>query len=253
MAFLISIGFAFFVLISCLLVAHFGRKWQLSLLVAFSSGALLVLSFLNFLPHSFSNPAYSNEVISLLIFLGLIVQGAADVYLIPRLKFLDRWIETSSHQHDHNHHHHAHLLSPSTVCSTVGCLALCSFFDGIRLLAGLSMEGYAAVVTMAGLFIHLLSEGVLVALLGISSHMKTRVLLVLTSFISGTLILGAFFAKSFSAYLNPNYLVALATGMLIYICFIHLMPFSLKGKNKNWFVMGMIVFISFHYLFHSSH
>ncbi len=244
MIFLLTVAFAFVVLISCFVVASLGRKWNLDFLVAFSSGGLLVISFLDFMSHSFEDLNHSKAA-SLLILSGVLLQGFSDIYIVPRLKILDKFIENSP-----SRHHHTHLLSPSTVCSTVGCLAICSFFDGIRLFAGLSMEGYTAFVISLGLFFHLLSEGALVAILGLSSNMKTKIILILTSFISGTLILGSFFAKNFVEYFNTHYLIALATGMLLYICFIHLIPFSIRGKNKSWFFLGLVIFTSISYLVH---
>ncbi len=250
MTFFITVIFAFTVLGSCLFVAFFGKKWNLDALVAFSSGGLLVICFLDFMSHSFEDLNHS-EMATLLILSGVLLQGFFDIYIVPRLKFLDRLVEkTHSHSVENSQHHHTHILSASTVCSTVGCLTVCSFFDGIRLFAGLSLEGYAAVVTSVGLFFHLLSEGVLVAILGIGSNIKTKIILLLTSCISVTLILGAYFAKNFAEYFNFHYLIALATGMLLYICFIHLIPFSIKGKSKHWFFVGLIVFIGLHYLFH---
>ena len=245
MVFLVTIFFAFLVLGSCFLVAVFGRKWDLDFLVAFSSGGLLVIAFLDFMTHSFEDLNHS-EVASFLILSGVLLQGFSDIYIVPRLKFLDKLVDNTHH----HHHHHTHILSSSTVCSTVGCLAICSFFDGIRLFAGLNMGGYTSVVIMIGLFFHLLSEGVLVAILGIGSNIKTKIILVLTSFISGTLILGSFFAKNFAEYFNTTYLIALATGMLLYVCFIHLIPFSIKGKKKYWFFIGLGVFTGINYLVH---
>jgi len=46
------------------------------------------------------------------------------------------------------------------------------------------------------------------------------------------------------------YLIALANGMLLYICFIHLIPFVIKQKSRLWFLVGVLLFTSVHFLFH---
>ena len=242
MVFLLSVFFAFIIFLSCFFVASFGKNWNLNPFLALSSGALLVISFLDFMPKSFEGGFHQA---SFFILMGVLIQGLVDIYGLPYLKFLDRLIEDSGHQH----HKHSHILSPQAMCSIVGCLAVCSFFDGIRLFAALSMETSVALMTGLALFFHLLSEGVMVALLGLNSGVKDKVLLILVSFVSGALILGAFLAKIFSAYFQLQSLIAFASGILIYVCFIHLIPFSFEKQNRKWFFLGLSFFFMIHLFF----
>ena len=240
MNFLIIFGFALVLLCSCFFVAYFGKKWNLKSMVAVGSGALLSICFLDFLPYSFEN---NNSSIPIFILAGILVQGLADMYLLPRLGFLDKLLQSEDSQLVHDH---SHTLSSSSVCSVAGCLFICSFFDGIRLFAALGIEGFVAFGTAFGLFFHLLSEGALVAILGLSSGIKRKILFFLIFCMTGALILGAGFAQLFLISFSSNVLVAFSSGILIYICFVHLLPVCLKQNNKHWFFISLILFSSLH-------
>lgn len=246
MAVLLSCVFAFLVLFACLFIAWRGRKWNLTPLTAFSSGGLLSLTCLDFLPHSFEKPSlYTGSW----ILLGILIQGAVDLYGSGYLKFLDRWIEEP--HSDGPDHHHSHILSPSSAVSTVGCLTVCSFFDGVRFYSGLTMDHLTAIALSVGLFFHLLSEGVMTAVLGINSRLKQRVLFTLIAFMCGTFILGTSLAKWLSDYWSPRGVLSFSTGILIYICSIHLIPFCLKNRKEGWFALGLVLFSLNHFLAHS--
>ena len=183
-----------------------------------------------------------------LILAGILAQGLAEVYLAPRLKFLDRLIEGG--QARPCRHGHSHLLSPSAVCSTAGCLVICSFFDGVRLFAGLSLKGPAAAMTGIALFFHLLAEAGMATAVGLSAGLKKKVLLALISILSGSLLLGMVLAKSFLAHINLQGMMAFSGGVFVYVCFIHMLPPALKGANKLWLFGGLFSFSSAHYLLH---
>ena len=240
---LISTGFAVFVLFSVLLVALYGRRFPMEPFVCLSAGGLLSVTFLDFLPHGFSQN--HPHLIGWVILSGLFIQGIFDLYGIKYLKFLDSFIIDKNHSSSH-HHHHSHSLSPSGVCSIAGCLSVCSFFDGIRLFSGIVLEGPCSIVTGISLFFHLVSEGVIVALLGFDTGIKRKVLFVLTFFMTGTFILGAMAAQGILTYFHSENLIAFSVGILIYVCFVHLLPVSLKKTNRKWFFAGLAVFSFFH-------
>ena len=249
--------FAVFVLCACVFVIRFGHKWNLSPFVAFSSGGLLALALLDFLPHSFKDPSFHPEI---WILMGLLIQGVFDLYGSKYLNFLDHWVEgprSADHQNTckdtHSHgsgHYHIHLLSPETAVSTMGCLTICSFFDGMRFFSGLTLDNLTGITLGIGLFFHLLAEGVTVTGLGINSRLKRKILFALVACLCGTFIVGAALAKSLSDYWNAPAVFAFATGILIYVCTIHLIPFCLKNRREGWFVLGLILFSITHF-FHS--
>ncbi len=241
--FFIIFCFVFVLLCACLFIAYFDKKWNLKPLFALGSGALLSVCFLDFLPHSFINQT-SFETTSLFILAGILIQGLADIYLLPHLGFLDKWLKKDSSKTSHKH---SHALSAGSVCSIVGCLSICSFFDGIRLFSALSIKESVAFATAFALFFHLLSEGVLVASLALSSNIKKQALFVLVLCIAGFLLLGAGLAQLFFVGLSSSILIAFSSGILIYICFVHLMPFSLQQDKRSWFFIGLLSFICFHF------
>ena len=248
---------------TCFLLALVGRNWNLKPLLSVSAGVLLAVCFLEFLPQAFQkdsslNPEglgglspdffgpdfFSHHGISLLILSGILLQALADIYLLPYLSFFDRFLETKTQQRIP----HSHTFSPISVCSVTGCLSICSFFDGIRLLSAFGMEGSVALSTAFALFVHLLSEGVLIAVLALSSRFKLGAILVLVGILGVTLILGATFAEFVSQWLSFQALVAFSSGCLLYVCFVHLLPSALKSKERLWFFAGLILFLLLHFL-----
>ena len=232
------------VLLCVIGVSLIGNKWNLTALVSVSAGGLLALTFLDFLPHSFLENKTS---IGGLILAGVLVQVIFEMYIARHLKFLDRFVSNKSSEH---HHAHSHIVSSFTTCSVVGCLIICSFFDGIRFFAGLSIASSVGLLTGVGVFFHLLSEGVIVSLLGFRSGIKKRVILILSSSICISFTLGAFLAQTASHWLQEVYMQAFATGVLMYICFFHLLPISFEQKNRKWFIIGLILFSVPHFTMH---
>lgn len=242
MNFIIIIFFICILLSSCFLLAYFGEKWNLKAIASLGSGALLSICFLDFLPQSFQDHQ-SHDVLSFCILTGILIQALADIYILPKLKFLDNFFIKKQTNKTHSH---SHVLNLGSVCSIVGCLSLCSFFDGIRLFSSLVMDKSVGFAMLVALFFHLLSEGVLVAALALSSGIKKRALLALVSCLSGSLLLGALLAQFLFISFSEKYVLAFSSGILTYICFVHLLPFSLKHKNILWFFAGLILFSVFH-------
>ena len=249
MTLFIAFLFAVSVLCACVFVIRFGHKWNLSLFVAFSSGGLLALALLDFLPHSFKDPSFQPEI---WILMGLLIQGVFDLYGSKYLNFLDHWVEGSHNAACHpadkdthspgSGHYHTHPLPPETTVSTMGCLTVCSFFDGIRFFSGFTLDKMTGITLGVVLFFHLLSEGVTVASLGVNSRLKRKVLFALVTCLCGTFIVGTALAQSLSEQWNAPAVFAFATGILIYVCTIHLIPFSLKSRKEGWFILGLILF-----------
>jgi len=260
------IAFSLFLIASCFLLAFFTTKLnlsnlQLKIALAFSSGLLISLCILDFLPHSFQwivDSVKDKEALessfdghsaisltALFIFSGILLQALADIYLLPYLSFLDRFLKIESQPH----YQHSHTFSSLSVCSVAGCLSICSFFDGIRLWTAFQTEFFTAFSTAFGLFFHLLSEGVLIAGLALSSGFKRKILFLLLALLGGVLMLGAVTAQFLSEGFSFHYVMAFSTGCLIYICFVHLLPVSLKAGLRHWFFMGLVAFSSLHFIF----
>lgn len=254
MSFLIVLCFAGLLPLSCFLATRFFKNSDLRPFVAFGSGILLAICFLEFLPHSFQEGQGLHAVLPpVLILCGVLTQGLADIYLLPRLSFLDRLLGIAECQGAGGH---SHTLSAGMVCSAFGCLCLCSFFDGIRLFTALEIGIGTGFATSLGLFFHLLSEGL--ALVGVAKAggIKTKTLLVLALSLSMALIAGAFPARLLLQAWPLHFLTAFASGILIYVCFVHLLPLALKQKGRLWFFLGLVLFCFPYFFmsgFHVSH
>ena len=237
--------FSVVIIVSCVLTARFGKNWDLNIFLSLGSGALLSICFLDFVPHSFEGAKFYDKI-SVFILSGILLQALADVYLLPRLGFLDQFLQADTSNKPA--HRHSHTFSPFSTCSVVGCLSICSFFDGIRLFSAFSVESFVAFSAGFGLFFHLLSEGVLIAVLALSSHLKKQILFILAGTVGGALFLGALFAQIFSQGFSLDSLIAFSSGCLIYICFTHLLPISLKTDYRKWFFIGLLLFSLLHFL-----
>ena len=138
-------------------------------------------------------------------------------------------------------HVHAHTLSPSGVCSLVGCLTVCSFFDGIRLFSGLLLNSAAAAMTAFSLFFHLASQAIIVAVLGADAGIRQKAVFVLALFMTGFFVAGAALADGALSHFPEEGLIAFSSGTLIYICFAHLLPVSLQKANQKWLALGLLI------------
>ncbi|MBC6415535.1 MAG: hypothetical protein GDA46_04000 [Bdellovibrionales bacterium] len=239
--------FSLFLIASCFFVAYFGKKWNLHAFLAFSSGMLLSLCILDFLAHSFEFDLENSQNSlnpSLFILAGILLQVFADIYLLPWLSFLDPILKVESPKKKSLYPN----FSSFSVFSVVACLTICSFFDGIRLWTAFNLENFIAFSTAFGLFFHLLTEGVLIASLAIVSGFKKHILFILIGILGFVLILGAFTAQFFASNFSFKSVLAFSSGCLMYVCFVHLLPASLKSPKKVWFFIGLFSFSALHFI-----
>jgi len=217
----------------------------------------LNLIFFDFLPHTLSTGnknLYSNII---MIIVGLLVNAFSEIGILPRMKFLNRLLPVKKHDcHQHESEYvHYHLIPSSVGCSAVGCLILCAFFDGIRLASTLLIDMKTTIMVSIGLLFHLIPESVTVIGIGLSSGLSRKSLYRIVLLFCLTFLLGyhAFFLLSHIEYLQ-NSIISFASGLFLYICFVHLIPMVFKCKTKKWFFAGAILFMillqSSHLMFH---
>ena len=238
---LISLAFSLSVFLTCILLAKVTRIKNLKPLVALSAGGLFSLVFLDFLPHSLQEQPF---VSGCFVILGMLIQYLFELHAPKKLKFLDKLVDTSQGAHQH-----AHILSAGASCSLAACLILCSFFDGIRFYSGLMLGGQAAVTLSVALFFHLISEGLILATLGFDLKLKHPVLMILFTGLCLSFLMGTLITANLFLYISPTLIFSIATGMLVYISFIHLLPFCLKNKYYSYFATGLLVFALTHWIF----
>ena len=203
---------------------------------ALSAGLLTGLIFFKFLPHSLEE--VSPFTFSMVILFSLILLLLIETYLtgiFTRLFPKWGWHKADDCSHYHQHHHHFSQGS----FSAIGCLLICSFFDGIRMGSALWIDSSAGVMTVLALFAHILPEGLSVLLLAQSSGNK-KSLFVLKFILCG--FFGAGILLTNVGYFGAFEKVVLmfSTASLFYVVFIHLLPVAFQRGNQRWFFSALL-------------
>jgi zinc transporter ZupT len=269
-------------------------KWfsenLMNLVIAGAAGFLLALAFTEFLPHAVQGDPINSGI---LILVGVVVIFLAEVYGAPLFTKVDQWAFKSEHPgfHDHyghsehecQHHDHAHpphklsplsppkslgsdtsggrlvlththAVSPAAACSAVGCLMVCTFFDGIEIAAAFRIGGDTGWLTVVGLFFHILPDGLIVASLGIASKLSLKFTRLLAVMVGSSLVLGVLVAALTSSFIPRSAVISLSTGILIYVSFMHLLP--VVTKTRRGVLMFLLALIAYSFListFHNHH
>ncbi len=254
--FLISLLYCVLILSITYFFIYTKTKFSIVKIIAFGAGFLSTLVVLEFLPHAFSTHVQWYFTL-LLIASGWCINVLAELWVLPRMRFLNTLLPVEKHdchQHDSTHVHH-HLLPSSMGCSAMGCFILCAFFDGIRLNSGWLIDFHTAILICIGLLFHLLPESITIIGIGLSSGFSKKtlsniIILFCLSFMAGSL---SFFVASYIPILSAV-TIAIASGLFIYICSVHLIPISIKLKQIKWFLIGVVtcvlLIVSTHWISH---
>lgn len=197
--------------------------------LSLGTGILLTLAITEFIPHSFEGNVKGT---SPLILLGILSVVMADKYLAPLLG--------PKHKNSCTHHSHGpQMISKEVACSSVGCIIVCAFFDGIEIQTAFNIGSDVGWYLALGLFFHVVPEGAIVAGLslagGFSSKAARRsVLLIATSMILGAIV----GALSIDIMNLSKWVLPFASGVLLYVSIGHLLPIALK---KRWGFIGLLV------------
>lgn len=220
-----------------------------SFFISFGTGLLLALAFLEFLPHALSLP-HSGSLLSMLV--GVLAVVFSERYIAPKLFPTKQTCDFHSHHHDSHHSHNDKDkivgLSHTAACTSVGCIAICSYFDGIELSAAFQLSSEVGGWLSLGLIFHILPEGAMAAGLskmgGFSKKGIHRSLLVICLF----LLLGVLSGYSLSQVLIlKGPVLSFVTGALLYICIGHLFPVAFRSPKGFWYVcLGVILIVIFH-------
>ena len=240
-AFFISTLYCAIILFITYFLIHNKIKIQLTKIIAFGAGFLSTFVLVEILPHTFKE---STQIFNttLLIICGFFINAVAERWILPKLSFLNHLLPKEKHecsQHDAAHVHY-HLLPPSMGCSAMGCFILCAFFDGIRLNSGLLINPQATVLISIGLLFHLLPESITIVGIGMSSGFSRKALGRIIALFCLSLMAGSasFFALSKLQTVESTTL-ALAAGLFIYVCSIHLIPVTIKIRQIKWLLAGI--------------
>ena len=215
-------------------------------IVAFGAGILFIFIFFDLFPHIFQEDIEVSKTV-IFVLAGFLVNAFSEIYILPKLKFLNRILPAKKHdcrEHDLEYVHY-HLLPAGTGCSAMACFILCAFFDGLRLAGAFITDIKTAVIMSIGLLLHLLPESVTVVGIGLSSGFSRKSVVKIISLFCLAFLGGchAFFLFSYIEYLH-SFVLPFATGLFLYVCFVHLVPLVIKLKVKKWFFAGAVVFLA---------
>lgn len=233
-------------------IASRPRRWltheRLSAMMALGAGLLLAVVFFELLPASLHQGDESRALMCM--FGGILAVMGFERYLAPHLDLIGDEDEASCAHggHGHGDHHdahghvhgyaqdvahgevaHSHMLSHGAACSALGCLMVCTFFDGVAMAAGFSLNFSIGLIVMVGLLAHILPEGMLAAAVvlaaGRSRRLATRAAIATgVAFLAGLalplLVGGATGTLSFA--------LPLASGVLLYVVLGQLVPVALR-------------------------
>lgn len=230
---------------------------KLPLLIAIGTGMLIMLNFVEFLPHAY---ATGNSWVSGFVLLGILSVIATEKYISPLLDFL----EPAGCQHDHHTHssdfHHKipaakhahHLISHQAACSSIGCLLVCAFFDGVQIKSAFSLDAQTGWLVSLGLLFHILPDGALSAGMALAGGFSYRFAKISAYVTGGVVLAGAlvsFIIESLVGY--ETVVLPFASGVLMYVSFVHLMPIATRSRHGFFFMLGGALFIFVMSFFHS--
>ena len=237
----------------------------LELLVALGAGALFAITFFDFLPHISENSYVSGRPFHYFLFAGILFIILAEWVMLPLLANLDvmffRPKKVCAHTEDHHHdehlnvdHHHVHLVSGHSACSALGCLIICCFFDGIQIYSSFRLGVSTGIMTSTSLLLHLLPDGVMVAGLALAAGFSKTTAKLFSGFVGGSLLLGGACAFLLGNALGVrSVLLPFASGVLIYVCFSHLLPIASRPKHRWLFLVALTLCVAFIQVSHLGH
>ncbi|MBI2606428.1 MAG: ZIP family metal transporter [Deltaproteobacteria bacterium] len=243
---------------------------RLKNLMAVGSGFLITLVFFELLPASLHTPGISAYSVFSTVFFGIAVVFVFDRWFAPMLTFWDKPHEDDGCAHHHDYHHdHGHdhaavtgptpdhphaacghaILGHGAACSAVGCLIVCSFFDGIAFSGGLVRDVSLGMLIFMGQILHVVPEGLLASsiVLAASGHRKSARRAALATgicFLLGALIPGLVTlipaSLSSAGQLGgiQNFFLPFSSGILLYVALAQLVPASNGSRTESFLVVS---------------
>ncbi len=240
---------------------------RMSLFMSVGTGILLTTVFMELLPHSLKLSDHSYGSVFAIVLSGVLIVFAFEKYLAPHLNFFmkkhedDGCAHHHEYSHDHGHNHssvtgpvpdHSHatcghaIIGHAAACSAVGCLIICSFFDGIAFSASGFGDADMNKVILVGQLFHVIPEGMLAAGLIMASEGERRsakiaALLTGLFFLVGALI--PMFSISLFASLEiaEMFFLAFASGILLYVTLVQLLPVVNQARLSRVLFISSIV------------
>ncbi|MCB0357882.1 MAG: hypothetical protein KDD40_12785 [Bdellovibrionales bacterium] len=217
---------------------------RLPLFMSLGTGVLLTIAVNEFIPHAFKDSQNNSPW---WILGGILFVIVADKYIAPYL----------GPRHDRQCSHHSHgpkLISSSAACSSIGCIIVCAFMDGVEIYTAFHLGTDVGWFLAFGLFFHVVPEGAIAAGLSLAGGFSKEVARKSVIYIASAILLGLLVGSQVVKYISfENTLLPFASGVLLYVSIGHLMPVSLKSRWGLWGVIfgAGLIFILRHLSGHS--
>jgi zinc transporter ZupT len=240
------------------------RAWltheRLSAMMAVGGGLLLAVLFFELLPASIE---HGGKSAFLWAFAGILAVLAFERYVAPHLDFLspnqggdghghahDHHCDDPGHGHGHGHDHHhdtaplAPLLTHGAACSALGCLLVCTFFDGVAMAAGFALEFQVGLLIMIGLLAHIIPEGMLAATVVLAAGNDPKYAHRASIATGVAFLLGMAVPLALGGATGSlGIALPLASGVLLYVVLAQVVPVALRtASGVPLVVVGALVF-----------
>jgi zinc transporter ZupT len=228
---------------------------RLAGLMALGAGLLMAVLAFELLPASVE---HGGPHVFGWLFAGVVAVLLFERYLAPRLTFLTPKTihphhahDHHDHDHDHDHgHDHAHdhshgaLLSHGAACSALGCLLVCTFFDGVAMSAGFAVSPQVGFLIAIGLIAHMLPEGVLASTVVLASGNSAKLARRAAIATGVAFLLGMVIPMLLHGVVGTMTVVLpFAAGVLLYVVLGQLMPVALRtASGVPLVIAGALIF-----------
>ena len=181
---------------------------------------LLMLCFVELLPHTFH---HAHATSALILLLGCLLVILLERHLAPRLTF-----GMNSHYCSHTDSH----ISQQVACTSVGCIIICAFFDGVAIYSGFQLGSATGWQMGLGLLLHVAPEGAMASSLAIAGGLSDKAARLCSLYVGLAVVLGALLAGGINRIASfQEFGLPLSTGVLLYVTFTHLLPSVLSQKR----------------------
>ena len=229
-------------------------KKLLKYILALGAGFMLAVIFIDVLPESIElwqrgeNGGKSSDV--LYVPMALVLAG----YLITQ--FFEHTI--APHFHLGEEMQSDHLISTSTAYTAIGGLLIHTFFDGVSIAAAAQVDFRVGILVFLAIFLHKFPEGFTIASMVLAAGKGLREVLLATSFVGLTTILGVLFYYFIGARIGFTiaYALPLASGVTLYVAASDLIPEVNHHGGKRPLVSlsvfaGVALFFLIHFTLHA--
>ncbi|MGI9036226.1 MAG: ZIP family metal transporter [Pyrinomonadaceae bacterium] len=228
---------------------HNRFKFALKYVLALGAGFMLAVTFIEIFPETISlwqAKENSSQPEAFIMPMVLLLVG----YLLTQ--FFEHTI--APHVHLGEEVHSDHLIPASSVYTAIAGLLIHTFFDGVSIAAAAQVDFKIGILVFFAIFLHKFPEGFTIASMIIAAGKGFREVLIATSLVGLTTLLGVLFFLLIGNNLGFSvaYALPLASGVMLYVAASDLIPEVNHHGGKRPLVPlcvfgGVALFFLLHY------